>query len=216
MTSPPITVLVADDDALVRRAVVQILSSAADIEVTEAVSDGDEVPAAIDRRTPDVVLLDLKMQRLGGLETIGRLMSQPHPPKIVVMTAMDVDELVLQAVTAGAHSFLSKSEAPETFLQAVRAVAAGNTLFSTESLRKIVATNVSATNRIAPSLAGLTAREIDVLRVMALGASNTQIAAELFISETTAKTHLASIAAKLGTGNRVEAALAAYRAGLVV
>lgn len=211
-----ITVLVVDDDPFVRRGVTDIFGATDDIVVVADIDDGDRVPEAVHRFAPHVVLMDLKMRRVGGLEATRQLMTMPHPPRVIAMTAMDVDDLVVQAVAAGAHSFLSKDEPPQTFHQSVRAVAAGNTLFSAESLRRIVAHHhASAPPPVVADLTRLSERERDVLRVLATGASNADIAGSLFLSETTVKTHISAVFTKLGTRNRVEAALAAFRAGLV-
>ncbi|MBM7457330.1 response regulator [Rhodococcus coprophilus] len=212
-----ITVLVVDDDPFVRRGVTDIFAATDDIVVVAGVDDGDRVPAAVHQFSPRVVLMDLKMRRVGGLDATRQLMSMPHPPRVIAMTAMDVDDLVVQAVAAGAHSFLSKDEPPHTFHQSVRAVAAGNTLFSEDSLRRIVASRRETTASPAVTeLTKLSERERDVLKVLATGASNADIAGRLFLSETTVKTHISAVFTKLGTRNRVEAALAAFRAGLVV
>ena len=211
-----ITVLVVDDDPFVRRGVTDIFAATDDIVVVAGVDDGDRVPAAVHQFSPRVVLMDLKMRRVGGLDATRQLMSMPHPPRVIAMTAMDVDDLVVQAVAAGAHSFLSKDEPPHTFHQSVRAVAAGNTLFSEDSLRRIVASRRETTASPAVTeLTKLSERERDVLKVLATGASNADIAGRLFLSETTVKTHISAVFTKLGTRNRVEAALAAFRAGLV-
>ncbi len=212
-----ITVLVVDDDPFVRRGVSDIFAATDDIVVVGDVDDGDRVPAAVHRFSPHVVLMDLKMRRVGGLDATRQLMSLPHPPRVIAMTAMDVDDLVVQAVAAGAHSFLSKDEPPHTFHQSVRAVAAGNTLFSEDSLRRIVAHRREAVPpQAVTELTKLSERERDVLKVLATGASNADIAGRLFLSETTVKTHISAVFTKLGTRNRVEAALTAFRAGLVV
>lgn len=213
--SSVITVLIADDDPFVRRGVSDIFAATDDITVVADVDDGDQVVGAVHAHRPHVVLMDLKMKRTGGLEATRQLMTIPAPPRVIAMTAMDVDDLVVQAVSAGAHSFLSKDEAPETFQQSVRAVAAGNTLFSQESLRRIVAAGSPHTSPSAADLSMLSPRELDVLRAVAYGTSNANIAAELFLSETTVKTHISAVFTKLGTQNRVQAALIAFRAGLV-
>lgn len=211
-----ITVLIADDDPFVRRGVSDIFAATDDITVVADVDDGDQVTAAVQVHRPQVVLMDLKMKRTGGLEATRQLMTMPAAPKVIAMTAMDVDDLVVQAISAGAHSFLSKDEPPETFQQSVRAVAAGNTLFSEESLRRIVAAGSSPVPGPRPAdLSMLSPRELDVLRAVACGTSNANIAAELFLSETTVKTHISAVFTKLGTQNRVQAALIAFRAGLV-
>ncbi|MBY6687205.1 response regulator transcription factor [Rhodococcus sp. BP-149] len=208
-----ITVLIVDDDAFVRRGMADIFSATEDIVVVGSVSDGDEVPAAVSSTRPHVVLMDLKMSRVGGLEATRALMASLNPPKVVAMTSMDVDDLVVHAIEAGAHSFLSKSEPPETYHQSIRAVAAGNTLFSEDSLRRIVASTRAP--RPTTTLDALTEREREVLSVMASGASNPDIARRLFMSETTVKSHLSAVNHKLQVSNRVEAALAAFRAGLI-
>lgn len=210
-----ITVLIVDDDPFVRRGVSEIFAATGDIAVVADVDDGDQVVAAVHDHRPQVVLMDLKMKRIGGLEATRLLMTLPAPPRVIAMTAMDVDDLVVQAVSAGAHSFLSKDEPPETFQQSVRAVAAGNTLFSQESLRRIVAAGTPSSSPRPADLSSLSPRELDVLRAVARGTSNAHIAAELFLSETTVKTHISSVFMKLDTQNRVQAALIAFRAGLV-
>lgn len=216
MTGPSvITVLIVDDDPFVRRGVSEIFAATGDIAVVADVDDGDQVVAAVHDHRPQVVLMDLKMKRIGGLAATRLLMTLPAPPRVIAMTAMDVDDLVVQAVSAGAHSFLSKDEPPETFQQSVRAVAAGNTLFSQESLRRIVAAGTPSSSPRPADLSSLSPRELDVLRAVARGTSNAHIAAELFLSETTVKTHISSVFMKLDTQNRVQAALIAFRAGLV-
>lgn len=216
MTAPAvITVLIVDDDPFVRRGVTDIFAKTPDISVVADVEDGDQVPAAVTAFRPHVVLMDLQMRRVGGLDSTRELMTLTHPPKVIAMTAMDVDDLVIRAIEAGAHSFLSKSEAPETFHQSVRAVASGNTLFSEDSLRKIVATSVLPTAPNSMPMDVLSPRERDVLRILATGSTNADISSELYLSETTVKTHISGIFVKLGVRNRVEAALAAFRAGMV-
>jgi DNA-binding NarL/FixJ family response regulator len=216
MTGPHlITVLIADDDPFVRRGVSEIFAATADIVVVADVDDGDEVFAAVTQFRPHVVLMDLKMKRMGGLDATRALMTMPDPPRVIAMTAMDVDDLVVQAVCAGAYSFLSKDEPPQTFQQSVRAVAAGNTLFSQESLRRITGGRTQTVVTDPSAIDKLSERERDVLKSMATGAPNAAIASELFLSETTVKTHLSAVFMKLGARNRVEAALVAFRAGLV-
>lgn len=216
MTAPAvITVLIVDDDPFVRRGVTDIFAKTPDISVVADVEDGDQVPAAVAAFRPYVVLMDLQMRRVGGLDSTRELMTLAAPPKVIAMTAMDVDDLVVRAIEAGAHSFLSKSEAPETFHQSVRAVASGNTLFSEDSLRKIVATSMLPAAPRSVLMDVLSPRERDVLRILATGSTNADISSELYLSETTVKTHISGIFVKLGVRNRVEAALAAFRAGMV-
>ncbi|WP_072804229.1 response regulator [Rhodococcoides yunnanense] len=216
MTSPAIiTVLVVDDDRFVRRGVGDIFAATNDIRVVADVDDGDRVLTAVNAFRPHVVLMDLKMKRMGGLEATEHLMALAHPPRVIAMTAMDVDDLVVRAVAAGAHSFVSKDEAPETFHLSVRAVAAGNTLFSEDALRRIVASSAPAPRAVSPAMGTLTEREREVLCIMASGATTSAISKQLFLSETTVKTHITGIFGKLGVNNRVEAALNAFRAGWV-
>ncbi len=216
MTHPAIiSVLVVDDDPFVRRGVADIFAATDDIEVVADVDDGDRVLSAVHRFHPDVVLMDLKMRRMDGLAATEQLMALPNPPRVIAMTALDVDDLVVRAVSAGAHSFISKDEAPQTFHLSVRAVAAGNTLFSEDALRRIVAQSVPPAHALTPALNTLTEREREVLRIMASGATTATISKELYLSETTVKTHISGIFGKLGVNNRVEAALNAFRAGWV-
>lgn len=217
MTAPDtITVLVVDDDAFVRRGISDIFAATNDIRVVSGVDDGDAVPSAVAAYAPMVVLMDLKMKRVGGLDATRSLMAGPRPPRVIAMTAMDVDDLVVHAVAAGAHSFVSKDEAPETFHLAVRAVASGNTLFSSDALRRIVAATTPTTVPSALSaMSTLTEREREVLCIMASGATTQTISQQLFLSETTVKTHITGIFTKLGVHNRVQAALTAFRAGWV-
>ncbi|RRQ27480.1 response regulator transcription factor [Rhodococcus sp. Eu-32] len=216
MTAPGIiTVLVVDDDRFVRAGVRDIFAATGDIEVVGDVDDGDRVMQAVSTFRPHVVLMDLKMKRIGGLEATRRLMTLQNPPAVIAMTALDVDDLVVQAVAAGAHSFVSKDEAPETFHLAVRGVATGNTVFSKDSLRRIVASQNPPARTVPPALNSLTDREREVLCIMASGATTATISKEMFLSETTVKTHISGIFTKLGVNNRVEAALSAFRAGWV-
>ncbi|MGC0362158.1 DNA-binding NarL/FixJ family response regulator [Rhodococcus sp. 27YEA15] len=215
-TDPRITVLIVDDDPFVRHGMKDILQAAPDIVVVAEAEDGDQVAGKVIRFRPHVVLMDLKMARVGGLDATRELMTMPKAPKVIAMTAFDVDDMVVRAVEAGAHSFLSKSEAPQAFQQAVRVVAADHALFSRESIRAIVAATPRPPVRDQAPLAVLTEREREVLELLATGLGNADIAAQLYLGETTVKTHVSSTFAKLGVSNRVSASLVAYRCGLVV
>ncbi|WP_127783228.1 response regulator transcription factor [Rhodococcus sp. X156] len=217
MTTPPrLTVLIADDDRYNRRGISEIFAATDDIVVVGEIEDGDQAVDAVTRLRPHVVLMDLKMRRTGGLDATRELMRLPAPPKVVAMTALDVDDLVVQAMAAGAHSFLSKDEPPEMFQLAVRVAAAGNMVFSPESLQRIIAAGGGG-SQLPPTtdLAVLTDRERDVLAALAVGDSNSDIARRLYLGETTVKSHVSAVLAKLGVSNRVGAALVAFRAGLV-
>ena len=210
-----ITVLVADDDPFVRRGIADILNATADIRVVADVDDGDQVAQAVSQFRPHAILMDLNMRRMGGLEATRQVMQMSRPPKVIAMTAMDVDDLVVQAISAGAHSFLNKDASPESFYLAVRAVASENTLFSSDALRRIVQSAPPAAHALPAALASLSPREREILRAIAFGATNAEISARLYLSETTVKTHISSVFGKLGARNRVEAALVAFRAGLI-
>lgn len=221
----PIDLVIVDDDPFVRRGLSDIFAASEDIRVVGEADDGDKVPAVLARYRPRVVLMDLKMRRVGGIEAITAMMADADPPRVVAMTALDVDDLVLAAIRAGAHSFIRKDEPPQSFGMAVRAVAAGTTLFSEQSLREIVAATgpgaagergVPSRSETARAVASLSDRESEILRAIASGATNAAIAGELFLSETTVKTHVSHIYAKLRVTTRVEAALQALRGGLVV
>lgn len=216
MTAPArTTVLLVDDDRIVRRGLADILGATEDLVVVGEASDGDEVLEAVRRLRPHVVLMDLVMRRVGGLEATRALVVLPSPPAVIAMTAMNTDELVLRSLEAGARSFLSKDEPPAVFQRYVRVVAAGSTIFSPDALAEVVAAGQVRASTPPPSLEMLSPREVEVLRGVTLGRSNGEIAAELYLGETTVKTHVSSIYTKLGVPNRVLAAVTALRAGLV-
>lgn len=215
-TDSRVTTLIVDNDAWVRRGMKDILEATPDIVVVAEAEDGDQVPAKVTRFRPHVVLMDLKMVRVGGLEATRQLMLMPNPPKVIAMTAFDVDGLVIEAVEAGAHSFMRKDAAPEDFQQAVRVVASDHALFSRDSLRAIAESTPREPVRDQTSLAALTDREREVLAQLATGLGNGEIAERMYLGETTIKSHVSSLFAKLGVNNRVRASLVAYRCGLVV
>ena len=155
------------------------------------------------------------MRRMGGLEATRQVMQMPRPPKVIAMTAMDVDDLVVQAISAGAHSFLNKDASPESFYLSVRAVVSDNTLFSADALRRIVQSSPPVAAVTPSTLTNLSSREREILCAIASGATNAEVSTQLYLSETTVKTHISSVFGKLGARNRVEAALVAFRAGLI-
>lgn len=210
-----IRVLVVDDDRFVRLGIRDVLGGAADIVVVGDAEDGDEAVDAALARRPDVVLIDIRMRRMDGLEATRRLRALADPPGVVVMTSLDVDDQVAIAIEAGAHSFLSKDEPPQTFHQSIRAVASGNALFGADSIRELVRAGADRAMVPTADLSSLTGRERDVLAEVASGASNGEIARTLHLGETTVKSHLSAVLTKLGVANRVGAALVAYRSGLV-
>ena len=209
-----IRVVVADDQDLVRTGLVMILGAQPDIEVVGEAADGIQAIEVATRLRPDVLLVDIRMPGLDGIEVTRRLAGPDvaDPVAVVVITTFDLDEYVLGALRAGARGFLLKDAGPDLLVQAVHAAASGDALIAPNVTRRLLATLVdqapqSATQPIDP----LTEREEEVLALLARGRTNAEIAAELFISLSTVKTHIASVMAKLGVRNRVEIAMWAYQ-----
>jgi DNA-binding NarL/FixJ family response regulator len=219
-------VLIADDQALVRAGFRLILEAQPDIEVVAEAADGDAAVRLARRHRPEVVLMDIRMPGLDGLEATRRLMSETTAvesrsgpaPRVVVLTTFDLDEYVYAALQAGACGFLLKDVTPEQLVAAVRTVAIGDALLAPSITRRLVERFASSRPTAAPSprqLGGLTARELEVLGLVARGMSNAEIAAELVISGATVKTHVAGILAKLDLRNRAQIVVFAYESGLV-
>ncbi|MDP9134140.1 MAG: response regulator transcription factor [Actinomycetota bacterium] len=215
----PIRVLVADDQPLAREGLRTILDAQSDIEVVAEAADGGEAVELALRLRPDIVLMDIRMPGIDGLAACRRLLAQPEPQTCVVMlTTFDLDEYVYEAMRAGASGFLLKDAPREDLVTGVRAAAAGDTLLAPEITRRLVEAYV---RRPPPGpatpapLAELTDREVEILRLVARGLSNAEIAASLFLSEATVKTHVSRVLAKLDLRNRVQAVVRAYECGLV-
>ena len=213
-------VLLVDDDPLVCRGLEGILGAADDIEVVGSVHDGDEVIDAVHRHRPDIVLMDVRMARQDGITTTASLRSLASPPKVVILTTFDHDDVLLRALGAGAVSFLLKTAGPREIIAAVQSVAAGEGALSPRSARQVVehlqSDPAAELRRAAVSLVDtLTARERDVVGCIAREMTTAQAAAELFLGEATVKSHLARAQLKLGTQNRVGIGIIADRAGLV-
>jgi DNA-binding NarL/FixJ family response regulator len=212
-----VRVLVVDDDALVRGALVMMLDGTNGIAVVAEATDGDEVPAAVDAHFPDLVLMDLRMPRVDGIVATRRLRSRPNPPEVVVLTTFDTDEDVLHALRAGASGFLLKDTPPARIVDAVKRVAAGDPILSPAITRRLMdraATHAGAHKRAQTTLDRLSRREYDVMLAVAQGKANADIAAELFMSVATVKAHISHILTKLELGNRTQIALLAHDAGL--
>jgi DNA-binding NarL/FixJ family response regulator len=212
-----IRVLLADDEGLVRAGFRMILKAEPDIEIAGEAADGREAIAKAERLAPDVVLMDIRMPGLDGIEATRQIASREHGPRVLVLTTFDRDEYVYEALRAGASAFLLKDAPEHQLLAAVRVVAHGGSLFAPSITRRLIeqfAASASAPAP-APALDELTARELDVLRLIARGLSNAEIASELVVSEHTTKTHVASILQKLHLRNRVQAVVLAYESGLV-
>ncbi|MCA2184477.1 response regulator [Nonomuraea cavernae] len=211
-----IRVLVADDQALVRAGVRMLLQAAGDMEVVGEAEDGAEAVRQAGRHLPDVILMDLRMPRVDGLEAIRRLLAVRPNSRIVVLTTFSEDADVYAALRAGAVGFLVKDDEPERMVDAVRRAAAGEQLLGPSALRRVVEGFLAAGEPAATSVpAGLTARELEVLALVGTGLSNAEIAEELHVGVTTVKTHIGAAMDKLGLRNRIQAAVVAHRSGLV-
>jgi DNA-binding NarL/FixJ family response regulator len=212
-----IRTVVADDQSLVRAGLRMILNAEPDIEVVGEAADGHEAVAIAQRRAPDVVLMDIRMPTVDGIDATRRLMAHDNPPRVLVLTTFDLDEYVYNALRAGASAFLLKDAPEHQLLAAIRVVADGGSLFAPSITRRLIErfADRAGTPTAAPAIAELSPRELDVLRLVARGLSNAEAAAELIVSEHTVKTHVASILHKLGLRNRVQAVVFAYESGLV-
>jgi DNA-binding NarL/FixJ family response regulator len=210
MISRPITILIVDDHPIVRRGISGLLDMDPDFLVVGEARDGSEAINCARETRPNVVLMDLMMPRVDGLKATAVIHKELPDTKVIVLTSFLVDGIVLQAMQAGAMSFLLKETEADELLRAIRAAAAGQTQLSPQAAAKLVQEcKVANTNET------LSQRELDVLRLLARGQSNKEIAISLTISETTAKAHVRSILGKLGVSSRVQATLHAIRYGLV-
>jgi DNA-binding NarL/FixJ family response regulator len=213
------TVLIADDQALVRGGMRMILEVHPDIEVIAEAADGREAVEAARLRRPDVVLMDIRMPNLDGIGATRQILERgAGAPRILILTTFDLDEYVYDAMKAGASGFLLKNAPPEQLVESVRAVSRGEALLAPDITRRLIEHYVSAPRRGAeppPRLRDLTERELDVLKLLARGNSNAEIAATLFISEGTVKTHVSRVLAKLELRDRVQAVVLAYETGMV-
>lgn len=214
-----VRVLVADDQDLVRTGLTMILDAQPDIEVVGQAADGTSAVELAQQLRPDVCLVDIRMPGLDGIEVTERLAGRgvAEPIAIVVITTFDLDEYVHGALRAGARGFLLKDAGPELLVQAVHAAAIGDALIAPNITRRLLATLVAGSPPTTPEqpVEPLTQREVEVLRLVAGGRTNAEIAADLFISLTTVKTHVASLLTKIGARNRVEIAMWAYETGRV-
>jgi DNA-binding NarL/FixJ family response regulator len=214
-------VVIADDQGLVRTGFRMILT-AAGIEVVAEASDGEEAVAAVRRTRPDIVLMDIRMPGLDGLEATRRILGgapgDPGAPRVLILTTFDLDQYVYAALAAGASGFLLKDVTPEYLVAAVRLVRSGDALLAPAITRRLVerfAANGDRASAVHRDLAALTPREAEVLRHLAGGLSNAELAAGLGVSEATVKTHVTRILSKLGLRDRAQAVVAAYESGLV-
>jgi DNA-binding NarL/FixJ family response regulator len=212
-----IHVLVVDDQALVRAGFRMILEAEPDLAVVGEAADGIEAVAAAQRLRPDVVLMDVRMPNLDGIAATRRILEGGSAAKVLMLTTFDMDEYVYEALRAGASGFLLKDVPPERLVAGIRAVASGEALFAPSVTRRLIEAYVrrQPARALPPAVAELTAREREVLALMARGLSNAEIAATLVVSETTVKTHVAHVLGKLELRDRVQAVVLAYECGLV-
>jgi DNA-binding NarL/FixJ family response regulator len=212
-----IRVLIADDQELVRTGFRVILEAEGDIEVVAEAENGHQAVRQAALVRPDVVLMDIRMPELDGLAATEQILRQPHPPTVVVLTTFDQNEYIYRAIRAGAAGFLLKDAPSSRLIAAVRAAATGDSLIEPSITRRLVERFAEplTTPGIPLRLAALTERELDVLRLVTRGLSNAEVAAEMVVAETTVKTHVARILAKLGVRDRVQAVVVAYETGFV-
>lgn len=218
MSPRTLRVLVVDDEPMVCAHLRTILGSAPDIEVVEPAYDGEAALRAVRRDRPDLVLMDLRMPGMNGLDATERLLALPDPPVIVVLTTFDADEYVLRALRAGATGFLVKSTPPEDLIDLVRVAAEGHTVLSPEATRRLLSASSGEERRRERArdlVGGLTERETEVLACLGEGLSNAQIGRRLYLTESTVKSYVSRMLVKLGCENRTQAGLTAHSAGLV-
>jgi DNA-binding NarL/FixJ family response regulator len=210
-------VVVADDEAMVRAGLRLLIDGEADLEVVGEAVDGEDAVRVVRDLRPDVVLMDVRMPRLNGLDAARDVLSEVPGTQVVVLTTFDEDEVVDEALRRGVAGFLLKSSPPEDMLDAVRRAAAGQGVIDPSVVPGVIARlgRAPAARRRAPELDLLTPRETDVLRLVGLGLSNAEIAADLYLGETTVKTHLGRVLDKLGLRDRARAIAWAHRSGLL-
>ena len=215
----PLRVVIADDQALVRTGFRMILT-ADGIDVVADAANGAEAVAAVRRTRPDVVLMDIRMPEMDGLEATRRIVSgpDPQPPRVIILTTFDLDRYVYAALSAGASGFLLKDVSPEQLVAGVRLVRSGDALLAPAITRRLIeryAVRDSQTASLHRDLSTLTPRELEVLALLARGLSNAELAASLQLSDATVKTHVARILSKLRLRDRAQAIVVAYETGLV-
>jgi DNA-binding NarL/FixJ family response regulator/class 3 adenylate cyclase len=215
-----LSVLIADDQALVRAGFRMILDAETDVDVVGEASSGIEAIAEVRRLRPDIVLMDVRMPEMDGIEATRQLLGEDGlGTKIVMLTTFDMDEYVYEALRAGASGFLLKDTPPEQLVDGIRAVGSGEALLAPSITKRVIEEFISrppeSQKALPPELAELTERELEVLKHMARGLSNSEIAKELFVSDTTVKTHVSRVLMKLGLRDRVQAVVFAYECGLV-
>ena len=219
----PIRVLIVDDQALIRTGFRMILGAEEDVEIVGEASDGDQAVDSTRRLRPDVVLMDIRMPHLDGIEATRRVLADAagdgREVRVLILTTFDLDEYVYDALRAGASGFLLKDAPPDQLVSAIRVIAQGEALLAPSVTRRLIedfTTGPRASSEPVPGLDELTPRELEVFRLLARGMSNAEIAAELVVSEATVKTHVARLLMKLRVRDRVQAVVLAYQSGVAV
>ena len=211
----PIRTLVVDDQSMVRAGLRMLLSEEPDIDVVAEAGNGTEAVTQAARHHPDVVLMDIRMPELDGLEASRRIMAADAAAKVLILTTFNLDDYVYEALRIGASGFVLKDDPPEQLIAAVRTVDAGNALLSPSVTRNVIAHFARHQKQPPPpSLETLTSREMDVFRLIAVGFSNAEIGRELYISDTTVKTHVTRLLQKLAVRDRAQAIVLAYQCSL--
>ncbi|MEV4379867.1 response regulator transcription factor [Streptosporangium sp. NPDC049644] len=211
-----IRIVIADDQAMVRAGLKLVVESEPDMEVVGEAPDGVEAIAVVRRTKPDIVLMDISMPRMDGLTAAKQLLGQPESPKIIMLTTFDTDENLYTALRAGTSGFLLKVSPPEQLVDAIRVVIAGDALLDPAVTTRVIASFAGRHDPAPPpQLADLTPRELEVLRSLARGLTNSEIAGKLFVGEATVKTHVARVLMKLHLRDRAQAVVFAYESGVV-
>ena len=213
------TVLIADDQPMVRAGLRSLLEGEDDVVVVGEAADGEHALRAVRQHRPDVVLMDIRMPVLDGLEATRRLVAADSTARVLVLTTFDLDEYVFEALRAGASGFLLKDATAEELVAAVRTLAAGDAILAPAVTRRVIEAFGASVPRTDPRaderLGALSVREVEVLRLLARGYSNAEIARELFVSDATVKTHVSNVLSKLCLRDRVQAVIFAYESGLL-
>jgi DNA-binding NarL/FixJ family response regulator len=210
-----IRVAIADDHSLVRQGLRRYLDMADGIEVVGEAANGQELVDLVAKEEPDIALVDIRMPEMDGLEATRRILATDTDARVLVLTTFDLDDYVFEALRAGASGFVLKDEPPEQLLGAVRTIAAGEALLSPSVTRRVIRRFATVRRQAPPAaVADLTPRELEVLRLITRGLSNAEIGAELFISDTTVKTHVTRLLQKLDLRDRAQAIVLAYQTGL--
>ena len=213
-----IKVLLVDDQAMVRAGIHMILEAENDIRVVGEAEDGAKAVMLVHKLKPDVVLMDIQMPLMNGLEATRQIMQTPaNTSRVLILTTFERDDYVFEALRAGASGFILKNAPPEDLIEAVRVIADGNALLAPSVTRRIINEFAQRTPRydLKNKLSSLTEREIEVMRLIAKGKTNSEIAADLFVGETTVKTHISNLFTKLDLRDRVQAVVYAYESGLI-